>query len=129
VSGGDVWVLDHAERRARGGDFVTLPVPFLDTCTTKWSAAMGRLEALPFDRVLPGHGRSWTATTSSATVRRWIDCWVAPPVNAAWPTAAGWIADLGSLLPAASRRAWPRCDHYFQQRLRARPSSGSACKF
>lgn len=121
VSGGDVWVLDHASGVLAVGDFVTLPVPFFDTaCASEWQATMRRLEALPFERVLPGHGplmsrddfRRYLGAldrllSCAASERDLADC------------SAGWIADLGPLLPAASLRSIaPMLGHYFQERLR-----------
>lgn len=121
VSGGDVWVLDHASGVLAVGDFVTLPVPFFDTaCPSEWQATMRRLEALPFDRVLPGHGPLMSREdfkryrgaldhllSCAAGERDLADC------------SAGWIADLGPLLPAASQRSIaPMLGHYFKERLR-----------
>ena len=57
VTGGDVWLLDRDARLLVAGDLVTLPAPFLDTaCPLRWQAALKRLEAQPFDRLVPGHG-------------------------------------------------------------------------
>jgi glyoxylase-like metal-dependent hydrolase (beta-lactamase superfamily II) len=57
VTAGDVWLLDRGERLLVAGDLVTLPAPFLDTaCPARWSAALERLDAQPFDRLVPGHG-------------------------------------------------------------------------
>jgi len=54
---GDVWVYDAPARYLAGGDLVTLPVPFLDTaCASNWSGALARLDKLPFDTFVPGHG-------------------------------------------------------------------------
>jgi glyoxylase-like metal-dependent hydrolase (beta-lactamase superfamily II) len=126
VSGGDVWILDRASGTLAVGDFVTLPAPFLDTaCTPGWREAMGRIEALPFERLVPGHGpvmsrddfRRYRGALDKllacATTERTVpDC------------AADWIADLGPLLPAASRRAAAgMLTHYFAQHLRAPPEA------
>jgi glyoxylase-like metal-dependent hydrolase (beta-lactamase superfamily II) len=57
VSGGDVWVFDPASRVLVAGDLVTLPVPLFDTaCPQGWSEALERLQAQPFDLLVPGHG-------------------------------------------------------------------------
>ena len=125
VSGGDAWVLDRASGILAVGDFVTLPVPFLDTaCTPGWRAAMGRIESLPFDRLLPGHG----AVMDRADFRRYrgalehlLDC--AASDRPVADCSAGWIADLGPLLPEASQRAARgMLAHYFTQHLRAPPA-------
>jgi glyoxylase-like metal-dependent hydrolase (beta-lactamase superfamily II) len=57
ATAGDVWLFDRATRTLVAGDLVTLPAPFLDTaCPPGWRAALGRLEAAPFERLVPGHG-------------------------------------------------------------------------
>jgi glyoxylase-like metal-dependent hydrolase (beta-lactamase superfamily II) len=57
VSGGDVWLFDPASRVLVAGDLVTLPVPLFDTaCPQGWREALDRLQAQPFDRLVPGHG-------------------------------------------------------------------------
>jgi glyoxylase-like metal-dependent hydrolase (beta-lactamase superfamily II) len=57
VTAGDVWLLDRDARLLVAGDLVTLPAPFLDTaCPQRWQAALKRLEAQPFDKLVPGHG-------------------------------------------------------------------------
>ena len=61
VSGGDVWVLDRSTGTLAAGDLVTLPVPFLDTaCPEGWTRALSALAALPFERLVPGHGEPMT---------------------------------------------------------------------
>jgi glyoxylase-like metal-dependent hydrolase (beta-lactamase superfamily II) len=57
ATAGDVWLFDRATRTLVAGDLVTLPAPFLDTaCPSGWRDALGRLEAAPFERLVPGHG-------------------------------------------------------------------------
>lgn len=122
VSGGDVWVLDRASGVLALGDFVTLPVPFLDTaCPPQWQAALGRLEALPFRSVLPGHG-PLMSREDFARYRRAFDRLLACAASDDTVAACGtrWVEDLGTLLPAASARSvTPMLGHYFAQRLRA----------
>ena len=61
VTAGDVWVFDPATRTLVAGDLVTLPAPFLDTaCARRWQATFERLEAIPFERLVPGHGAPLT---------------------------------------------------------------------
>lgn len=125
VSGGDAWVLDRASGILAVGDFVTLPVPFLDTaCAPGWRAAMGRIESLPFERMVPGHG----PVMSREDFRRYrmaferlLDCADGDqPVSAC---SAGWIADLGPLLPpSAQAEAREMIDDYFTEHLRAAPA-------
>jgi glyoxylase-like metal-dependent hydrolase (beta-lactamase superfamily II) len=57
VSGGDVWLFDPASRVLVAGDLVTLPVPLFDTaCPQGWHEALDRLQAQPFELLVPGHG-------------------------------------------------------------------------
>jgi glyoxylase-like metal-dependent hydrolase (beta-lactamase superfamily II) len=125
VSGGDVWVLDRASGVLAIGDFVTLPVPFFDTaCPQQWQAAMQRLEALPFERVVPGHGPVMSRADFGryrGALDKLLTC--AAGAQAVAECTAGWVADLGPLLPASSHRAaGGMLDHYFEQVLRAPPA-------
>ena len=57
ATAGDVWLFDRATRTLVAGDLVTLPAPFLDTaCPSGWRESLARLEAAPFERMVPGHG-------------------------------------------------------------------------
>ena len=57
VTAGDLWLFDPRSKTLVAGDLITLPVPFLDTaCPLTWKAALDRLAAVKFDRVVPGHG-------------------------------------------------------------------------
>jgi glyoxylase-like metal-dependent hydrolase (beta-lactamase superfamily II) len=122
VSGGDVWVYDSASRVLALGDFITLPVPFLDTaCPEEWRQSMERLEALPFERVVPGHG----PVMSRADFLRWRGAFdgllaCAASERPVADCAAGWTEALGPLLPGASARSVaPMLGYYFQALLRA----------
>ncbi|MES2959230.1 MAG: MBL fold metallo-hydrolase [Pseudomonadota bacterium] len=126
VSGGDVWVLDRASGTLAVGDFVTLPVPFLDTaCTPGWRESMGRIEALPFQRLVPGHGPVMSRDDFRryrTALDRLLDCAASEQPLA--ECSAGWIADLGPLLPETSQRAARgMLAHYFAQHLRAAPAA------
>jgi glyoxylase-like metal-dependent hydrolase (beta-lactamase superfamily II) len=129
VSGGDVWVLDRASGTLVVGDFITLPVPFLDTaCPAQWRQAFDRLDALPFERVVPGHG-SVMSRADFARYRtafyRLLDC--AASNSDAAQCSAGWIADLGPLLPAGSVPvSHGMLRHYLAERLRAPASQVAA---
>jgi glyoxylase-like metal-dependent hydrolase (beta-lactamase superfamily II) len=125
VSGGDVWVLDPASGVLAIGDFITLPVPFFDTaCPAQWLAAMQRLQALPFERVVPGHGPVMSRADFSryrAALESLLAC--AAGERPVAECTAGWVADLGPLLPASSQRAaGGMLEHYFSQVLRAEPA-------
>lgn len=122
ASDGDLWVFDRTSGVLAVGDLVTLPVPFLDTaCPARWREALGRIDALDFERLVPGHG----PVMDRATWRRWhrafdalLDC--AAGDAAARSCSARWIEDLGPLLaPPEHARAHAMIGHYFAQRLRA----------
>lgn len=122
VSGGDLWLLDEASGLLAVGDFVTLPVPFFDTaCAPQWREALARLEALPFERVVPGHGPLLSRAEFGRYRRAFdqlLDC--AGSSRDAGECSAGWIADLGPLLPAGSERVVRgMLGHYLRERLRA----------
>lgn len=121
VSGGDVWVLDEASGTLALGDLVTLPVPFLDTaCADDWPAALQRMEAMPFERVVPGHGPVLSRSelgryrealsgllACAATDKPVADC------------ASAWLDTLGSLVVEADKpRAIGMLGYYFKQHLR-----------
>lgn len=58
ASAGDIWAWDAQSRLVLTGDLITLPAPFFDTaCPIEWSTSLEAILALPFDRVVPGHGR------------------------------------------------------------------------
>ena len=93
VTAGDVWLFEPQSKILIAGDLVTLPAPFLDTaCPAGWQAALGRLAAVGFERLVPGHGapmdraafdryrgafdRLLACAASSETVDRCSGVWV-----------------------------------------------------
>lgn len=125
---GDVWVLDVASGVLAVGDFITLPVPFLDTaCPADWLRSLDQLAALPFERVVPGHG----PVLDRAGFQRYqqalgglLACAAGPSTVAA--CAQGWIDALGPMLPAlAQRSVGPMLTHYFEARLRVPPETAA----
>ncbi len=122
VSGGDLWILDRANALLVVGDLVTLPVPFLDTaCPQGWSEALARIDALPFDRLVPGHG----PVMDRMLWRRWrtgFDALLACAASDA-PVrhcSSQWIEQMGPLLtPAEHGAVHGMLAHYFAQRLRS----------
>lgn len=121
VTAGDVWLFDPATRTLVAGDLVTLPAPFLDTaCPRRWQASLAALEAIPFERLVPGHGAPLTRAGFERYRRafdRLLSC-------AASDAAAGTCVDVwrnaaGPLLvghPDALARGL--VEHYVTQRLR-----------
>lgn len=119
---GDLWLLDLQSGLLAVGDFLTWPVPFLDTaCPSAWKASLDALAELPFQRVLPGHGplldRSGFERYRQA-FGRLLSCAAGPATEA--ECAAGWIDDLGPLLPGELRRSVaPMLGYYLKHTLRA----------
>lgn len=129
VSGGDLWLLDSASGTLVVGDFITLPVPFFDTaCPERWQRSLARLGALPFERVVPGHGPVMSRADFDryrSAFDRLLACAASDKAVAA--CAEGWLADLGPLLPAGSQRVvLGMLGHYLTQRLRAPAEKSSA---
>jgi glyoxylase-like metal-dependent hydrolase (beta-lactamase superfamily II) len=129
VTAGDVWVLDLATKTLIAGDLITLPVPFLDTaCPSGWSSALGRLAAVEFERVVPGHGPPMTRDQFEAyraSFEGLLRCGsTSEPVGRC---ADGWIAGLGDLLPATEHDFARRLlDYYVGQVLRGDPAALAA---
>lgn len=123
VSGGDLWVLDEASGTLMTGDLITLPVPFMDTaCAEDWDAALERLAALPFARIVPGHGPVLDRAAfgryraAFAELRRCAADDAAAPAQC----AAGWTAALDGLIDAADVPRVPgMLGYYLKTRLRA----------
>lgn len=125
VSGGDVWLLDPSTRTLLSGDLVNFPAPFFDTaCPHGWSEALARLDAQPFDMLVPGHGAPMTHA-QFATYRHAFDGLLACAAGNAGVAdcATGWERDLGPLLPANQHQlSRLLLDYYFQSALRAEPA-------
>ncbi len=125
VSGGDVWLLEPSTRTLLAGDLVNFPAPFFDTaCPQGWSAALARLDAQPFDVLVPGHGAPMTHA-QFGEYRHAFDGLLACAAGDATVAdcAARWENDLGPLLPEGQRRlSRMLLDYYFQNVLRAEPA-------
>ena len=122
VTAGDVWLLDKKSGVLAAGDLVTLPVPFLDTaCPARWSAALARLEELPFTKLIPGHGPVLDRE-QFAQYRVAFDGLLACAASdrPAAECADGWLANAGQWVPASDhQRVRGMLDYYFEQHLRA----------
>ena len=125
VSGGDVWLLDPSTRTLLAGDLVNFPAPFFDTaCPRGWSEALGRLDAQPFEMLVPGHGAPMTHA-QFRTYRIAFDGLLACAAGEAdvAECATRWERDLGSLLPEPQHRlSRMLLDYYFQNVLRTEPA-------
>ncbi|MBI1362228.1 MAG: MBL fold metallo-hydrolase [Alphaproteobacteria bacterium] len=131
ASAGDVWIYDPRARLVAAGDLITLPAPFLDTaCPAKWTAALGDVLAVPFERVAPGHGRIMTR----GDVERYRDAFDALIVCArgdlSAETCAGAWADAASPLqdaPSGDRAAAARYAAYYVTEILRKPSRRADC--
>lgn len=125
ATAGDVWLMDPGTRVLAAGDLVTLPVPFFDTaCAPRWSAALARLSAQPFEWLIPGHGPVLTRE-DFARYRSGFDGLLQCAASAAEAGQCinGWIEALGPLLPEAEQRpARAYLGYYLSEHLRAPPA-------
>lgn len=106
VTAGDLWLLDREQRLLVAGDLVTLPAPFLDTaCPKRWQATLARLEAQPFDRLVPGHGPVLDRA-GFARYRRGFDGLLACAASKApaGECIAGWHREVDPLLRGTKER-------------------------
>ena len=122
ASGGDVWMLDRRTGVLAAGDLVTLPAPLFDTaCADGWRDALGRLDALGFTTLVPGHG----APMDHAGFKRYRIAFDNLLTCAAGPTSsdacrAHWLRDAGALIaPGDAALADSLLDYYIGQVLRA----------
>jgi glyoxylase-like metal-dependent hydrolase (beta-lactamase superfamily II) len=121
VTAGDVWVFDPKTRVLLAGDLVTLPVPFLDTaCPQHWQAALGRLSAVRFKLLVPGHGTPMQPE-GLAIYRKAFDALLACAAGAEPKVTCidGWLKDAGELVPVDDRGyAKALLDYYLDEVLR-----------
>jgi len=122
VTAGDVWLLDRKSGVLAAGDLVTLPVPFFDTaCPARWSAALSRIEELPFEQLVPGHGPVLDRE-QFAQYRMAFDGLLACAASdkPAAQCADGWLTQAGRWVPEGDqKRVREMLDYYFEQHLRA----------
>ena len=126
---GDLWVYDPAHAFLASGDLGTLPVPFLDTaCPAQWSAELGRLDALAFERMVPGHGPQLDHAQFSA-YRRSFDAFIACANSDAGKKACaeGWVRDAGPLMDAADRDRVGGMLEYYVDVVRDPGKRAAAC--
>lgn len=128
---GDLWVFDAASGVLAAGDLVTLPAPFFDTaCPERWRAALDRLEATPFTRLVPGHGAPMDRAGFAAWRKafgRLLDCAASDTPEAG--CIAGWQADAQSLLPdAAARQQAAELLAYYLPAVLRNPATANRCR-
>ena len=105
VTAGDLWLVDVESRTLIAGDLVTLPAPFFDTaCPQRWSAALGRLGAVEFTTLVPGHGPPMDRA-QLARYRTAFDALLACAASDRAKEACvdGWLGDAGPLIAEGDR--------------------------
>lgn len=124
ATAGDVWLYDPKLRLAIVGDLVVGLTPFMDTaCPEGWRTALGRIAAVPWTTLVPGHG----APMDRADFAQWrtafgnlLDC-----AGGSAPARAcvdGWMRDAARFIPEADRGRVPgMIAYYIDTRLRAAP--------
>jgi glyoxylase-like metal-dependent hydrolase (beta-lactamase superfamily II) len=117
----DLWLYDPASRTLIAGDLVVAMVPFLDTaCASGWRTALGDLDAVPFQTLLPGHGAPMTHddfTTWRTAFDALLDC--AATDRADDVCADAWAHDAAAFYPADQRdRVAGFVDYYLDSNLR-----------
>lgn len=116
----DLWVYDPAHRLVASGDLVTLPAPFLDTaCADGWIRALASIDAVPFDRLVPGHGRVLSHAEFSryrAAFSRLVACARDGEASAC---AMAWASDVAPLLESKDERGIAKewTEAYFREFL------------
>jgi glyoxylase-like metal-dependent hydrolase (beta-lactamase superfamily II) len=115
---GDVWVYDPSTKTLFAGDLVTAFAPFLDTaCVNGWKRALGEIAAMPFVRLVPGHGEPM----SPGQFRQWrtaftnfVDC-----SGSKEACISGWKRDAAPFVaPLGKRSIDGLLGYYIDVRLR-----------
>jgi glyoxylase-like metal-dependent hydrolase (beta-lactamase superfamily II) len=105
VTAGDVWLFDPATRVLASGDLVTLPAPLFDTaCPEHWRAALGRLAAIDFKTLVPGHGAPMERHAFEIyrkAFARFISC--GSGTSPKGDCIDGWMNDGAELIPEKDR--------------------------
>lgn len=127
VTAGDVWVFDRKTKTLISGDLVTLPAPLMDTaCPTGWKKALDHLDAVPFDRLVPGHGPVLTRAqfeTYRHAFGELVACGESSKTKTKAECIDGWLRDAGDLVPAGEQAfARSLVDYYVDASLRADPA-------
>jgi glyoxylase-like metal-dependent hydrolase (beta-lactamase superfamily II) len=128
VTAGDVWLLDPKSRVLIAGDLVTLPVPLFDTaCPGGWQRALNSLAAADFKTLVPGHGAPMSRAdfdTYRAGFDHLLTCGASS--QPAQTCIAGWLRDLGPLVPAKEREfARAMLAYYLTNHLRVAPGASA----
>lgn len=128
---GDVWLFDPQSRTVVAGDLVVAPVPFFDTaCAAGWRAALDRIGAQDFDRLIPGHGPPQSRADFDAyrgAFRNLLAC-AASEATAA-TCAQGWQEDAAQFLADDRERVYAAraIAYYFDNILRVPEKQAELC--
>jgi glyoxylase-like metal-dependent hydrolase (beta-lactamase superfamily II) len=125
ATAGDVWLFDRKTKTLASGDLVTLPAPLLDTaCPREWLQSLGELDKLPFDTLVPGHGRPLTHA-EFGVYRRAFDHLLACSASDAEKKSciAGWQADARALVPTSDDALSTQLLDYYLDRVLRDPAA------
>lgn len=128
---GDIWIYDPATATLVAGDLVVVPAPFFDTaCPEGWSRALAEIAAVPFETLVPGHGRAMSRP-EFAIYRTAFDNLVACAASDAAGQACidGWQRDAAAFLVTEQDRrdAQMLLDYYFGEILRSAEKKAEHC--
>ena len=124
----DLWIYDPRTREAYVGDLVVALVPFLDTaCPSGWAKALDEIAAVPWTRLVPGHGEPMTRadfTRWQAAYRNLVACAASTASDA--DCTAGWLRDAAPFItnPTYVKDA---LGYYLHERLRSPEATATYC--
>jgi glyoxylase-like metal-dependent hydrolase (beta-lactamase superfamily II) len=126
----DVWIVEETTRTVIAGDLVVPIVPFFDTgCAKGWQQALGEIAAVPFERLIPGHGDPMT----HAEFDRWrkafdglVGC-AASSADVA-ECVSGWRRDAAAFIPDGREAEVDEAvKYYVDMELRNADAQREAC--
>lgn len=118
----DLWLYDRKSRTAVVGDLVVDIVPFMDTaCVEGWRKALGEIEKVPFQTLVPGHGSPMNRARFlqwKSAFDRFVDC--GSSTAPATECTAGWARDAAPFIDAEHKDyAVEAAAYYLETRLRS----------
>jgi glyoxylase-like metal-dependent hydrolase (beta-lactamase superfamily II) len=127
----DLWIYDAVTNTVIAGDLVVASVPFFDTgCPEGWRKALDEIAAVPFERLIPGHGEPMTKAsfaTWHAAFNALLDC--AASTAEVPACVAGWRHDAAAFIPRGDEaRIDEFTTYYVAEILRSREAHDRFCK-